>query len=209
MRKKSLAVILSAALMLVGASAAFGLDWTGIQDKLVIKSINALHIIDSPKHALRVLVTIDNSTDSTLRIKNGEFKLSLHPSSDFVSKEALKAMDPNGIPPTEELYLGKARVAQGKKEGSFFAAEVSALEIPAMSQKLTILDVDLPQDDKSRLELLTKLVNFVGLPTSFRSINMMGRASIGTGGDRGWVYQDSLLMELYYKPQLQRELLFE
>ena len=192
------------------AAPSSGLDITAVSDLLYIESIDAIRIINEPKPALRIIAKFKNSSERTIRIKNGYFEVFINPKMSKPVKDITKQLGgEDELQPIKVLNLGFAKMGAGKTEYSYFISELDFFEINAGEAKSGILEIMLPMDEPKRNIKIHRLINYIGLPGSFESISLIGKVTVGFGGKRGWAYQDLSLLELYYEPKLQNQVLFK
>ncbi len=189
---------------------AMGFNIIDLQDSLYVKSIGAMQITDFSDPSLRIIMTLQNDSDKTVRIKNGEFKIYITPNKNYKEDALHSRLGENSrIIPQKSLEVGMSKVGVGNEESSYIVTRLSSFEIGKTNSKTAIFEIPLPKIPKERYELVKKLVNIIGLPGSFKKIEMVGKATIGINGARGWTYQDMSLLELSYVPQIQSEVLFQ
>jgi len=185
-------------------------DLMEVAGQLSIESIGALRVVNEPKSSLRGILTFTNASTEKIRVKNGEFILTLNPCNIGFGEEV------KGIPveflggeepllPNVRLVLGSASIGKGNSLSSYIASELPYLEIESQSDKSIILDIKWPQDETTRYEKLCHLTNYLGQPDSVKKITLQGKTQIGlqsVTGTHGWVYQE-VEVELKFIPKIQ------
>ena len=202
-----IAVLVLFSLPLNALAASFEL--LALHDNITIQSIDSIRIIDTPRPTLRILATFKNESERTVRMKNGDFMISIVPDKNFKADEMIAALGVSPkLAPDTELILGNAKIGAGKTAKSKFAASLKHFELQSNSETKTILEIQLPPSEPERHRKITHLINYIGLPGAFKHISMIGKTTIGIGGAKGWAYQDLSLLELYYVPTMQSQVLF-
>ena len=210
MNKKSMLVLSCLWIMIVAVPSAMSFDILALHDNLYVKSIDALRITSSGQPTLNILMTLQNDSDKTVRIKNGLFKIVIKPNNAYKVDEAHGKLAGNySLTPFKQLPLGVSKIAVGSDENTYYVSRLENFEVNQGSAKTAIFQIPLPTSPDQRYAMIVKLVNYIGLPGSFSKIEMVGKATVGVKGTRGWAYQDLSLLELFYIPKLQSEVLFE
>lgn len=100
----------------------------------------------------------------------------------------------NELDMSEPLHLGVAR----KQE-----------ILLDQARNLVTLDVEVgPKNDESMGRIM-QLFNLIGNPDNKIGMLLDGDGEAGVKGDRGWIDQTGLKANLQFKPQVQRQVLFE
>ena len=211
MKKKIMLVVSCLFVSCVMVSPAISFDILALHDNLYIKSIDSLRITNSPDPVIRIIMTLQNDTDKTVRVKNGKFRVYINPNPNY-EEDAIhqKLGGAYEILPKHRLKLGSSKIAFGSEERSYVVTQLSNFEIAKGVSKSAIFEIPLSNKTlKDRYRLVLRLINYIGLPGSFSNIEMVGAATVGIKGTRGWAYQDLSLLELNYIPKLQSEVLFK
>ena len=206
--------IIAVSMFVLFAFVVVGLAQAGIMDlpnKLTIKQINAISILDKPQNVLRILVTFDNASENSVRIRKGSFKVFMNPESkDYLTEDKRKSLHSGckKLKPNRRLYLGNAKIGYGSDVKSNFAARLRYFEIAPQTQTDTILEIPLKMHEVERQLLIYRLINYMGYPDSTKKILLEGKAKVGLGVEKGWAYQE-IELELNFVPKIQREVLME
>jgi hypothetical protein len=77
------------------------------------------------------------------------------------------------------------------------------------ARNLVTLDVEVGPKNDDSIGRLIQMFNLIGNPENRIGMLLDGEGEAGVKGDRGWIDQTGLKANLQFKPQVQREVLFE
>lgn len=177
-------------------------------DYLIIKSIDGFNLkgkLEPP--ILKVKLSIENLSDTDIRIKNGLFSVFMNPENRgyIDNKGNLPRIDRDLIGDDKDylnrqFILGEMTIGNGENQNqrSTIATKVNYLEIPANGIITKIVEINLPQKMEKRLEVMYLLLNYAGFPKACNDISIVGNATVGIKGENGWVFENKMGLEIGY-----------
>ena len=156
-------------------------------EKVIIKKVKKIQLPkeyfpdENNGYFADLLLTIRNDNSKKLGLKDFDFKLTLKGSCD------------------EEASIDVGTVRSGDKP----------LIIEGNSERDFIVSAYLGSDVPRVFRLITGILNLVGDPQNQVCLILEGRCKVGEEGSRGWYFQDAFEVSLYFRPQLQREVLVQ
>lgn len=177
-------------------------------DYLIIKSIDGFNLkgkLEPP--ILKVKLSIENMSDTDIRIKNGLFNVIMNPENrDYTdNKGALPRIDRDLIGDDKDYLnrqftLGDMTIGNGESQNqqSSIATKVNYLEIPSNGIITKIVEINLPKKMEKRLKVVYLLLNYAGFLKACKDISIVGNATVGIKGENGWVFENKMGLEIGY-----------
>ena len=181
----------------VAAPAAFGqADFIALLEKLELKALKSIQITcEAGNYSGEVVVHISNAADRNILLKNASFDVVIEGEKDEKDDEG----QPTGKKIKKTITLGsggRAKVELTKAKG----------EAPVITK--TDLAVALG-DKEQALGTLVDLVNLVGDPEWDVTIRVAGDAQLWVETKNGYVLVRDVKVDLGFKPEYKREVLFK
>jgi len=155
--------------------------------KLDIKAIKKMQFVEKGKdlYANNVIVFV-NAGNTEARLRNAKFDVSLRSGDELI---------PMGSGTIADLTLPAASKVEGSDE---LAPSELVKEMPVLVG---------PKNDAT-IERLLRLFNVFGDPSVEFALVLVGECELGVPmGDKGWVYQKGIGVELEFKPTILPEYL--
>jgi len=155
-------------------------------DKLDIKAVKKMEFVEkgSDLFAKNTLL-FSNSGDAEVKLRNGEFKVSLKSGDKII---------PMGVSKIAEMVFPAAT-----KDGDTVRPAELSME---MEMKVG------PRNEETTQKLIA-MFNVIGDPGSQFTLVLEGTSEVGAKTGKGWVYQKGITVEFEFQPSIQREVLFK
>jgi hypothetical protein len=168
-------------------AAAPAIAQQALVEKVDIKAIKSIEVTrDSAGFRARVVVLISNENETRVRFRKTAFEVYMNAEKRSEST----------------LLLGTAK------------AEFVLESTPKSPLNIVPFDIDMgsmetPARAQETLTRFVKLVNLIGEPTNQINMHFEGSGEVGVEERRGWIDQVHLKASLRFRPQVQREVLFQ
>lgn len=163
-----------------------GLAWaqSAQVEKVDIRAIKSIQIVpESNAFTAVVVIHISNDNDVAVQFRRPQFKVFLR----------------------EDMTAGKTvEIGTASPE----VIELKSTKNNAPMNEITLKVHMGPQNARTQ-ERFINILNIVGNPANPVGMLMEGTGEVGAEERRGWVYQSGVKASLRFKPNVQREVLFE
>jgi hypothetical protein len=170
--------------MLIAGNASAQMDNIA---KLDIKAIKKMEFVEKGKDlVVKNTLVFANAGATEVKLRNAEFKVSL--------KSADKVI-PMGIGKIDELVFPAATKGEG--------------DALTPSELVKELEIKVGPKDDETIQKLISMFNLIGDPATAFTLMLEGTSEVGAKGEKGWIYQKGITVELEFQPSIQREVLFK